>query len=196
MRSARHPARFAGQDPGSRTRRLLGCGDGSARGHASELPDLIRPGPQRNPRRRLGEVARSRVFAAGLSGVVRLPPRSRDARVHVGAAKPRAGSLSHGPDGLIHGARWKVSLLLSVAVLRLMITVAFLLPGASAVRRMAKLNSNVGDLLNNASGSSAELFQRGTIFGGAFSIWSTRPDDRACHHRYNLITDLDRRHRK
>jgi hypothetical protein len=34
----------------------------------------------------------------------------------------------------------------------------------------SKLNSNVGDLLNNSGGSSAELVSSSTIFGGAVLI--------------------------
>lgn len=59
----------------------------------------------------------------------------------------------------------------------------------------AKLNSNVGDLLNNASGSSAELVSSGTIFGGAFLIGLVNIVLMTALATigafvYNLITDL------
>lgn len=61
----------------------------------------------------------------------------------------------------------KVSLMLSVALFFVwMIAVAFLYLVLGGMGVWAKLNSNVGDLLNNTSGSSAELVSSGTIFGG------------------------------
>ena len=65
----------------------------------------------------------------------------------------------------------KVSLLLSVALFFVwMIAVAFLYLVLGGMGVWAKLNSNVGDLLNNTSGSSGELVSSGTIFGGAVLI--------------------------
>jgi len=65
----------------------------------------------------------------------------------------------------------KVSLLLSVALFFVwMISVAFLYLVLGGMGVWAKLNSNVGDLLNNTSGSSGELVSSGTIFGGAVLI--------------------------
>ena len=64
----------------------------------------------------------------------------------------------------------KVSLILSVALFFVwMIAVAFLYLVLGGMGVWSKLNSNVGDLLNNTSGS-AELVSSGTIFGGAFLI--------------------------
>ena len=64
----------------------------------------------------------------------------------------------------------KVSLILSVALFFVwMIAVAFLYLVLGGMGVWSKLNSNVGDLLNN-SGGSAELVSSGTIFGGAFLI--------------------------
>ena len=61
----------------------------------------------------------------------------------------------------------KVSLVLSVALFFVwMIAVAFLYLVLGGMGVWSKLNSNVGDLLNNTSGS-AELVSAGTIFGGA-----------------------------
>jgi Transmembrane domain of unknown function (DUF3566) len=64
-----------------------------------------------------------------------------------------------------------VSLLLSVAVFFVwMIAVAFLYLVLGGMGVWSKLNSNVGDLLNNTSGSGGELISSGTIFGGAVLI--------------------------
>ncbi|WP_172672976.1 DUF3566 domain-containing protein, partial [Mycobacterium tuberculosis] len=90
----------------------------------------------------------------------------------------------------------KVSLLLSVALFFVwMITVAFLYLVLGGMGVWAKLNSNVGDLLNNASGSSAELVSSGTIFGGAFLIGLVNIVLMTALATigafvYNLITDL------
>jgi Transmembrane domain of unknown function (DUF3566) len=60
----------------------------------------------------------------------------------------------------------KVSLVLSVALFFVwMIAVAFLYLVLGGMGVWAKLNSNVGDLLNNTSNS--ELVSSGTVFGGA-----------------------------
>ena len=65
----------------------------------------------------------------------------------------------------------KVSLTLSVALFFVwMVAVAFLYLVLGGMGVWAKLNSNVGDLLNNTSGSSGELVSAGTIFGGAVLI--------------------------
>ncbi|BBX19400.1 hypothetical protein CRI77_24365 [Mycolicibacterium duvalii] len=66
----------------------------------------------------------------------------------------------------------KVSLLLSVALFFVwMIAVAFLYLVLGGMGVWSKLNSNVGDLLTSASGSSGgELVSSGTIFGGAALI--------------------------
>jgi transmembrane protein DUF3566 len=65
----------------------------------------------------------------------------------------------------------KVSLLLSVALFFVwMIAVAFLYLVLGGMGVWAKLNSNVGDLLNNTGGNAGELVSSGTIFGGAVLI--------------------------
>jgi hypothetical protein len=66
----------------------------------------------------------------------------------------------------------KVSLVLSVALFFVwMIAVAFLYLVLGGMGVWSKLNSNVGDLLTSASGSSGgELVSSGTIFGGAALI--------------------------
>jgi hypothetical protein len=64
----------------------------------------------------------------------------------------------------------KVSAVLSVALFFVwMIAVAFLYLVLGGMGVWSKLNSNVGDLLNN-SGGGAELVSSGTIFGGATLI--------------------------
>ena len=66
----------------------------------------------------------------------------------------------------------KVSAVLSVALFFVwMIAVAFLYLVLGGMGVWSKLNSNVGDLLTSASGSSGgELVSSGTIFGGAALI--------------------------
>ena len=65
----------------------------------------------------------------------------------------------------------KVSLMLSVAMFFVWMTaVAFLYLVLGGMGVWSKLNSNVGDLLNNTSGNSGELVSSGTIFGGAVLI--------------------------
>jgi hypothetical protein len=64
----------------------------------------------------------------------------------------------------------KVSLVLSVALFFVwMIAVAFLYLVLGGMGVWSKLNSNVGDLLNN-TGGSAELVSSGTIFGSAILV--------------------------
>lgn len=182
----------------------LGCGDGSpAEAYASELPDLSGPtprAPQRNPapaRPAEGGAGSRGDSAAGSSGGRSITAESRDARVQLSARR------SHGPVRASMQIRridpWstlKVSLLLSVALFFVwMITVAFLYLVLGGMGVWAKLNSNVGDLLNNASGSSAELVSSGTIFGGAFLIGLVNIVLMTALATigafvYNLITDL------
>lgn len=182
----------------------LGCGDGSpAEAYASELPDLSGPtprAPQRNPapaRPAEGGAGSRGDSAAGSSGGRSITAESRDARVQLSARRSR------GPVRASMQIRridpWntlKVSLLLSVALFFVwMITVAFLYLVLGGMGVWAKLNSNVGDLLNNASGSSAELVSSGTIFGGAFLIGLVNIVLMTALATigafvYNLITDL------
>lgn len=157
----------------------LGCGDGSpAEAYASELPDLSGPtprAPQRNPapaRPAEGGAGSRGDSAAGSSGGRSITAASRDARVQLSARRSRGPVRASMQIRRIDPwSTLKVSLLLSVALFFVwMITVAFLYLVLGGMGVWAKLNSNVGDLLNNASGSSAELVSSGTIFGGAFLI--------------------------
>lgn len=182
----------------------LGCGDGSpAEAYASELPDLSGPtprAPQRNPapaRPAEGGAGSRGDSAAGSSGGRSITAESRDARVQLSAR--RSGGPVRASMQIRRIDPWstlKVSLLLSVALFFVwMITVAFLYLVLGGMGVWAKLNSNVGDLLNNASGSSAELVSSGTIFGGAFLIGLVNIVLMTALATigafvYNLITDL------
>lgn len=182
----------------------LGCGDGSpAEAYASELPDLSGPtprAPQRNPapaRPAEGGAGSRGDSAAGSSGGRSITAESRDARVQLSARRSRGPvRVSMQIRRIDPWSTLKVSLLLSVALFFVwMITVAFLYLVLGGMGVWAKLNSNVGDLLNNASGSSAELVSSGTIFGGAFLIGLVNIVLMTALATigafvYNLITDL------
>ncbi|MFV3919581.1 DUF3566 domain-containing protein [Mycobacterium tuberculosis] len=182
----------------------LGCGDGSpAEAYASELPDLSGPtprAPQRNPapaRPAEGGAGSRGDSAAGSSGGRSITAESRDARVQLSARRSRGPVRASMQIRRIDPwSTLKVSLLLSVALFFVwMITVAFLYLVLGDMGVWAKLNSNVGDLLNNASGSSAELVSSGTIFGGAFLIGLVNIVLMTALATigafvYNLITDL------
>lgn len=182
----------------------LGCGDGSpAEAYASELPDLSVPtprAPQRNPapaRPAEGGAGSRGDSAAGSSGGRSITAESRDARVQLSARRSRGPVRASMQIRRIDPwSTLKVSLLLSVALFFVwMITVAFLYLVLGGMGVWAKLNSNVGDLLNNASGSSAELVSSGTIFGGAFLIGLVNIVLMTALATigafvYNLITDL------
>lgn len=182
----------------------LGCGDGSpAEAYASELPDLSGPtprAPQRNPapaRPAEGGAGSRGDSAAGSSGGRSITAESRDARVQLSARRSRGPVRASMQIRRIDPwSTLKVSMLLSVALFFVwMITVAFLYLVLGGMGVWAKLNSNVGDLLNNASGSSAELVSSGTIFGGAFLIGLVNIVLMTALATigafvYNLITDL------
>lgn len=182
----------------------LGCGDGSpAEAYASELPDLSGPtprAPQRNPapaRPAEGGAGSRGDSAAGSSGGRSITAESRDARVQLSARRSRGPVRASMQIRRIDPwSTLKVSLLLSVALFFVwMITVALLYLVLGGMGVWAKLNSNVGDLLNNASGSSAELVSSGTIFGGAFLIGLVNIVLMTALATigafvYNLITDL------
>lgn len=182
----------------------LGCGDGSpAEAYTSELPDLSGPtprAPQRNPapaRPAEGGAGSRGDSAAGSSGGRSITAESRDARVQLSALRSRGPVRASMQIRRIDPwSTLKVSLLLSVALFFVwMITVAFLYLVLGGMGVWAKLNSNVGDLLNNASGSSAELVSSGTIFGGAFLIGLVNIVLMTALATigafvYNLITDL------
>ncbi len=160
----------------------------AAEAYASELPDLSGSLPRGgSQRKRSPERPEAGAGAAGTSGAGRAATsEAREARETREPRESREGREGHvqvsrrtrGPVRASMQIRridpWstlKVSLMLSVALFFVwMIAVAFLYLVLGGMGVWAKLNSNVGDLLNNTSGSSAELVSSGTIFGGAVLI--------------------------
>ena len=148
-------------------------GDGPpAEAYASELPDLSGPIP-RAPQRKTASNRTSEASSSSGSG------RSATAESREsGENRVQVSRRTRGPVRASMQIRridpWstlKVSLLLSVTLFFVwMIAVAFLYLVLGGMGVWAKLNSNVGDLLNNTSGSSGELVSSGTIFGGAVLI--------------------------
>jgi len=167
-----------------------------AEAYASELPDLSGPLPRAAQRKRAPERSEAGVGAGSTSGSVRsATSEARETREPREAREPREPRESResreSREGHVQVSRrtrgpvrasmqirridpWstlKVSLMLSVSLFFVwMIAVAFLYLVLGGMGVWAKLNSNVGDLLNNTSGSSAELVSSSTIFGGAILI--------------------------
>ena len=135
----------------------------------SELPDLSGPAPR---------PSRAKPPAERPSGEPPAPtPRSGAGAARSAATgRVQVGTRTSGPVRASMQIRrvdpWsvlKVSLVLSVALFFVwMIAVAFLYLVLGGMGVWAKLNSNVGDLLNNTTNS--ELVSSGTIFGGAALI--------------------------
>ena len=129
--------------------------------YASELPDLSGPTPraaQRNP-------------AAEPAPDTTTTPLRSERRVQVTGRTQGPVRASMQIRRIDPWSTLKVSLVLSVALFFVwMIAVAFLYLVLGGMGVWSKLNSNVGDLLNNTSGSSADLVSSGTIFGGAVLI--------------------------
>jgi hypothetical protein len=131
--------------------------------YASEIPDLSGAAPRSAPRK---------------PGAER-PGQEPAGRPAATAGRAQAASRHQGPVRASMQIRrvdpWsvlKVSAVLSVALFFVwMIAVAFLYLVLGGMGVWSKLNSNVGDLLTSASGSSGgELVSSGTIFGGAALI--------------------------
>jgi hypothetical protein len=140
--------------------------------YASELPDLSGPIP-RPPQRKTAPDRSSE--ASSSSGAGRsATAESRETREnHIQVSRRTRGPVRASMQirRIDPWSTLKVSLLLSVALFFVwMIAVAFLYLVLGGMGVWAKLNSNVGDLLNNTSGSSGELVSSGTIFGGAVLI--------------------------
>lgn len=139
--------------------------------YASEIPDLSGPVPrppqqQRKPLERPQPDAATKAPAKGT-------PSAGNRAVHV-ATRQHKGPVRASMQ-IRRVDPWsmlKVSLLLSVVLFFVwMIAVAFLYLVLGGMGVWSKLNSNVGDLLTSASGSSGgELVSSGTIFGGAALI--------------------------
>jgi Transmembrane domain of unknown function (DUF3566) len=143
--------------------------------YASELPDLSGPlprGPHRKPTPERPSEAPSSAASGRTSGPdTRDDRETRDNRVQVARRTRGPVRASMQIRRIDPWSTLKVSLLLSVALFFVwMIAVAFLYLVLGGMGVWSKLNSNVGDLLNNTSGSSGELVSSGTIFGGAVLI--------------------------
>jgi hypothetical protein len=140
--------------------------------YASELPDLSGPiprAPQRKPAPdRTSETSTSSESGHSATAEAR---ESRENRVQVSRRTRGPVRASMQIRRIDPWSTLKVSLLLSVALFFVwMIAVAFLYLVLGGMGVWSKLNSNVGDLLNNTSASSGELVSSGTIFGGAVLI--------------------------
>lgn len=146
-------------------------GEGSpAEAYASELPDLSGPLP-RPPQRKATPPERGAEASKGPGSGRPEARESREDRVQVSRRSRGPVRASMQIRRIDPWSTLKVSLLLSVALFFVwMIAVAFLYLVLGGMGVWAKLNSNVGDLLNNTSGSSGELVSSGTIFGGAILI--------------------------
>ena len=150
-------------EPGNRA-------EGSSAGYASELPDLSdtppRPQQQRKPvdRPAIEQPTKAPTPAAAPASGRAVQVASRQ---HTGPVRASMQIRRIDPWSAL-----KVSLVLSVALFFVwMIAVAFLYLVLGGMGVWSKLNSNVGDLLTSASGSTGgELVSSGTIFGGAALI--------------------------
>jgi Transmembrane domain of unknown function (DUF3566) len=131
--------------------------------YASELPDLS--GPMPRPPQRKTPTERSTVEPPARSTAV-------TSRVQVGSRAQGPVRASMQIRRIDPWSALKVSLVLSVALFFVwMIAVAFLYLVLGAMGVWSKLNSNVGDLLTSASGTTGgDLVSSGTIFGGAALI--------------------------
>ena len=130
--------------------------------YASELPDLSGPVPRSAQRKTSGEAASAKTSNAP-AGRIQVAHRT----AHQGPVRASMQIRRVDPWTVL-----KVSLVLSVVLFFVwMIAVAFLYLVLGAMGVWTKLNSNVGDLLTSASGSSGgELVSSGTIFGGSALI--------------------------
>ncbi|WP_025738156.1 DUF3566 domain-containing protein [Mycobacterium genavense] len=168
---ARPPGPPSGVD--ARVNRFISGGNAPGRGdgptheaYASELPDLS-GGIQRGTAPERGSESPQ---PAGRSTVTE-SRENRDSLVQVSRRRGGPVRASMQIRRIDPWSTLKVSLMLSVALFFVwMIAVAFLYLVLGGMGVWAKLNSNVGDLLNNTSGSSGELVSSGTIFGGAVLI--------------------------
>ncbi|MGB0963708.1 MAG: DUF3566 domain-containing protein, partial [Mycobacterium sp.] len=154
-------------DPGERADRRPRAEESSA-DYGSELPNLSDAPPR--PQQKNRPVDRP---------AVEPPAKAPEQAPASGAAVQVAVRPAKGPVRasmqIRHVDPWsalKVSLVLSVAMFFVwMIAVAFLYLVLGGMGVWSKLNSNVGDLLTSASGSTGgELVSSGTIFGGAALI--------------------------
>ncbi|GBG40974.1 DUF3566 domain-containing protein [Mycobacterium montefiorense] len=178
--------------------------DASARGdgpthdaYASELPDLSGGIPRGSQRKTTPERSSETSQSTGSARATSTEPReNRDSLLQVSRRKGGPVRATMQIRRIDPWSTLKVSLMLSVALFFVwMIAVAFLYLVLGGMGVWAKLNSNVGDLLNNTSGSSGELVSSGTIFGGAvliglFNIVLLTAMATIGAFVYNLSTDL------
>ncbi|MBS4728105.1 DUF3566 domain-containing protein [Mycobacterium sp. SM1] len=132
--------------------------------YSSELPDLSDP---------LGRPAQRRAAPERAPGTSAAPDRPVGAEPRVQVSRRARGPVraSMQVRRIDPWSTLKVSLILSVALFFVwMIAVAFLYLVLGGMGVWSKLNSNVGDLLNNTTGGGGELVSSGTIFGGALLI--------------------------
>jgi hypothetical protein len=128
--------------------------------YASELPDLSGPIPRAGQRKSADDRPDEPMTA---------PVRS-EGRIQVSSRPVGPVRASMQIRRVDPWSTLKVSAVLSVALFFVwMIAVAFLYLVLGGMGVWSKLNSNVGDLLNNTGGST-ELVSSGTIFGGAVLI--------------------------
>ncbi len=163
---------------------------GKPEAYASELPDLSGPVP-RPPQRSAPTQTQTPTpaptpapgaaspSASASTATIERPTTDRPGAAPPGGGRIQVGTRNQGPVRASMQIRridpWsalKVSLVLSVALFFVwMIAVAFLYLVLGGMGVWSKLNSNVGDLLTSASGSTGgELVSSGTIFGGATLI--------------------------
>jgi hypothetical protein len=157
--------------------------------YASELPDLSAPTPRAPQQRK--PAAEQRPSSEPVSRT------AATSRVQVGTKHKGPVRASMQIRRIDPWSTLKVSLVLSVALFFVwMIAVAFLYLVLGGMGVWSKLNSNVGDLLTSASGSTGgELVSSGTIFGGAaliglVNIVLLTAMATCAAFIYNLTTDL------
>lgn len=183
------PAPVAEQDSPPTPTRNERIDTGRSEAYASELPDLSGPSPRPPQRKPVPErpAPEPPARAAAPTTRVEVGARSRGGPVRASMQIRRIDPWS----------TLKVSLVLSVALFFVwMIAVAFLYLVLGGMGVWSKLNSNVGDLLTSASGSTGgELVSSGTIFGGAaliglVNIVILTAMATVAAFVYNLTTDL------
>jgi hypothetical protein len=145
---------------------------GSTDAYASELPDLSGPLPRTSQRKSAPERPSESPSSSGSGRSTSTETReTSDKLVQVSRRTRGPVRASMQIRRIDPWSTLKVSLMLSVSLFFVwMIAVAFLYLVLGGMGVWAKLNSNVGDLLNNTSGSGGELVSSGTIFGGAVLI--------------------------
>jgi hypothetical protein len=157
--------------------------------YASELPDLSGPTPRAPQQRK--QAAEQRPSSEPVSR------STATSRIQVSTRHKGPVRASMQIRRIDPWSTLKVALVLSVALFFVwMIAVAFLYLVLGGMGVWSKLNSNVGDLLTSASGSTGgELVSSGTIFGGAaliglVNIVLLTAMATCAAFIYNLTTDL------